>query len=50
MKNQQEAGDVTSDYVDRYKGSTKDKDINKFLKERSQKEKSGGNAETKDAK
>ena len=41
MKNQQEAGDVTSDYVDRYKGSTKDKDINKFLKERSQKEKSG---------
>jgi type II secretion system protein D len=39
MKNQQEAGDVTSDYVDRYKGSTKDKDINKFLKERSQKEK-----------
>jgi len=49
-KNQQEAGDVTSDYVDRYKGSTKDKDINKFLKERSQKEKSGGNAETKDAK
>jgi type II secretion system protein D len=50
MKNQQEAGDVTSDYVDRYKGSTKDKDINKFLKERSQKEKSGGNTETKDAK
>ncbi len=50
MKNQQEAGDVTSDYVDRYKGSTKDKDINKFLKERSQNEKSGGNAETKDAK
>jgi type II secretion system protein D len=50
MKNQQEAGDVTSDYVDRYKGSTKDKDINKFIKERSQKEKSGGNAETKDAK
>jgi len=41
MKNQQEAGDVTSDYVDRYKGSTKDKDINKFLKERGQKEKSG---------
>jgi type II secretory pathway component GspD/PulD (secretin) len=34
MKNLQEAGDVTSDYLDRYKASTKDKDINKFIKER----------------
>lgn len=49
MKNQQEAQGVTSDYVDRYKGSTKDKDIDGFIKERSQKEKSNGNAETKDA-
>ncbi len=50
MKNQQEAQTVTSDYVNRYKGSTKDKDIDEFIKEKDQKEKSGGNAETKDAK
>lgn len=41
MRNQQEAGNVTTDYLDRYKGSTKDKDIDGFIKERSQKEKSG---------
>jgi type II secretion system protein D len=34
IKNQKEAGDVTTDYVDRYKGTTKDKDINEFIKER----------------
>ncbi len=50
MKNQQEAGDVTSDYVDRYKGSTKDKDINKFLKERSQKEQESGDEGSKVSK
>jgi len=55
MKTQQEAGDVTSDYVDRYKGSTKDKDINKFIKERGKNEKeqtqqddkNNGNSKTK---
>ncbi len=50
MKNQQEAGDVTSDYVDRFKGSTKDKDINKFIKERSQKEQESGDEGSKDSK
>ncbi len=36
VKNHEEAGDVTADYVDRYTGSTKDKDINDFIKEKSQ--------------
>lgn len=37
MKNQKEARDVTSDYVDKYKGSTKDKNIDEFLKDKGQK-------------
>jgi general secretion pathway protein D len=36
VKSQQEASTVTSDYVDRYKSRTKDKEIGKFIKERSQ--------------
>ena len=36
VKNHEEAGDVTADYVDRYKGATKDKDIDEFIKEKSQ--------------
>jgi type II secretion system protein D len=44
IKNEREAGDTTTDYVDRYKGSTKDKDINDFIKEKS------GNADKKDTK
>jgi type II secretion system protein D len=36
VKNHKEAGDVTADYVDRYKGATKDKDIDEFIKEKSQ--------------
>lgn len=35
VKNQQEAGDVTTDYVDKFKESVGDKDLNKFLQERS---------------
>jgi general secretion pathway protein D len=35
IRSGREAGDLTTDYVDRYKGSTKDKDINKFIKEQS---------------
>jgi type II secretion system protein D len=50
VKNIEEAGKVTSDYVDRYKGATKDKDINKFIKERGQKEKSGGDTDKRDPK
>lgn len=42
MRNQQEAGNVTTDYVNRYKATTKDKAINGFIKEKGQKEKSGG--------
>jgi general secretion pathway protein D len=38
VKNQKEVGDVTTDYVDRYKGITKDKDINEFIKERGKNE------------
>jgi type II secretion system protein D len=50
MRNQQEAGAVTTDYLNRYKGTTKDKAVDQFIKEKKQKEKSSGNAETKDAK
>jgi type II secretion system protein D len=42
IKTFKEAGSVTTDYVDRYKGSAKDKDIDGFIKERNQKEKSSG--------
>jgi len=38
IRNQEEAADVTSDYVERFKGNTKDKAINEFIKERGQKE------------
>jgi general secretion pathway protein D len=42
MRNQKEAGNVTTDYINRYQGTTKDKAINPFIKEKGQKEKSGG--------
>jgi general secretion pathway protein D len=42
IKNQKEAGEVTTDYIDRYKGATKDKDINDFIKERG---KNGNNSD-----
>ncbi|MEW6416492.1 MAG: secretin N-terminal domain-containing protein [Nitrospirota bacterium] len=50
IRNIEEAGKVTTDYVDKYKGATKDKDINKFIKEKSQKEKSGKDAGSKDSR
>jgi general secretion pathway protein D len=50
MRNLQEAGDVTSDYVDRFKGATKDKKINEFIKERSRKEHESGDEGSKDSK
>jgi len=34
IRDQQEAVDVTSDYIEKFKDSTKDKTINKFIKER----------------
>ncbi len=37
IKNMQEAEKVTQEYVDRYKGATKDKQIDEFIKERGQK-------------
>jgi type II secretion system protein D len=49
MRNQQEARGVTTDYVNKYKDTSKDKDINKFIKEKEQKQNGSGNAETEDA-
>ncbi len=50
MKNQQEARDITSDYVDRYKGSTKDKQIDEFIKDKGKKEQDGKDTKNKDLK
>jgi type II secretion system protein D len=36
IKNQKEAGNVTTDYVDRYKGVSKDEDIDQFVGEKGQ--------------
>ena len=47
MRNMQEAGDVTADYIDKYKQTTKDKNIDTFIEERSRKEEGNGNGETK---
>jgi len=47
IKTLQEAVDVTTGYVDRYEGSAKDKDINKFIQERSQQRKDSGNSDKK---
>ncbi len=48
VRNMDEAGDVTSDYVEKYKGVAKDRSIEQFLKEKSQKkesdEKKGGDS------
>jgi len=43
----QEAVDVTTGYVDRYEGSAKDKDTNKFIQERSQQGKGNSNSDKK---
>jgi len=50
MKNQQDARDVTSDYVDKYKGSTKDKNIDEFIKDKGKKEQDGKDTKNKDLK
>jgi len=50
MKNQQEARDITSDYVDRYRGSTKDKQIDEFIKDKGKKEQDGKDTKNKDSK
>jgi general secretion pathway protein D len=42
IKSAQDAGAVTSGYVDQYKGTTKDKQIDEFIRERSQQGKEGG--------
>jgi type II secretory pathway component GspD/PulD (secretin) len=49
VRNQQEAGNTTSDYLDRFKKNTKIK-IDEFIKERSQKEKEAGDAGSKVSK
>jgi len=38
MRSQQDASGVTSDYIDKYKGSTKDKSIDEFIKDKGKKE------------
>jgi general secretion pathway protein D len=38
VRNRQEAASVTGDYVKKYKGATKDQDIDQFIKERNPKE------------
>jgi type II secretory pathway component GspD/PulD (secretin) len=49
VRNQQEAGNTTSDYLDRFKKNTKIK-INEFIKEKSQKEQESGDEGSKDSK
>jgi type II secretion system protein D len=41
IKNLEDAGAVTTDYIEKYKTGAKDKEIEKFIEERGQKEKSG---------
>lgn len=36
MRDMKEAGNVTTDYLNKYEKGTNDKDINKFIKEKSQ--------------
>lgn len=47
IKTLQDAVDVTNGYVDRYEGSAKDKEINKFIQERSQQGKDSSNSDNK---
>ncbi len=44
VRNQQEAKDVTSEYVDRYKRGARDKQIDDFIRERSQQKQGGENS------
>jgi general secretion pathway protein D len=50
IKNGEEAGNVTADYIDRYRGATKDNDINGYIKERGKKEKGDDNKTTEKSK
>lgn len=50
VRNQQDAKNVTSDYVDRFKDSTKDKKINKYIKNKGKKEHPGDKDLDKDLK
>jgi general secretion pathway protein D len=45
IKSTQDAASVTSDYVDKYKDTTKDKQIDQFIQERGQAGKGGGDAD-----
>lgn len=49
IRNQKEAQEVTSDYLDRYKGGTKDKDVDKFIKDKKQKEQGDKDAGGRDS-
>jgi len=48
IRNQQEAGQVTSDFVSRYKGATKDKEIDELIRERDKTRRGEGAAPQKD--
>lgn len=48
MRSIPEAGNVTSDYLNRYKSSTKDERIDKYLKDKTKKEESMDSIDTKD--
>lgn len=49
IRSQQEAGNVTSDYLDRYKAATKDEKIDAHIKDSDKKEESkGNNSDSKD--
>ncbi len=50
MRNMEEAEKVTSGYVERYKAGTKDKDIHKFLQEKSEIKPKDENGGAKDSK
>lgn len=41
IRNQKEAGEITTGYIDRYKGTTKDKKIDEFIKDKSGEDNTG---------
>lgn len=49
VKSQKEAENVTSDYVNKFKGTTKDEQIDEFIKERGQKKQGSEGAGNKDS-
>jgi general secretion pathway protein D len=50
IRSHEEAGSVTSDYIDKYQSTTKDRDIDSHISERKKQEKSGGNPDMKDSR